>query len=78
MVKKEHVEDEEDEEKQSNYAFKLVEVQLGFLYDLLYTKATTIYTLPGLIFRFISVLSTLSALASCVVFFNVHEHEYSG
>ncbi|KAL1368954.1 hypothetical protein HN51_023096 [Arachis hypogaea] len=75
MVKKEHV---DDEEKQSNYAFKLVEVQLGFLYDLLYTKATTIYTLPGLIFRFISVLSTLSALASCVVFLNVHEHEYSG
>ncbi|RYR71065.1 hypothetical protein Ahy_A02g005359 [Arachis hypogaea] len=72
MVKKEHVEDEEDEEKQSNYAFKLVEVQLGFLYDLLYTKATTIYTLPGLIFRFISVLSTLSALASCVVFLNLY------
>ncbi|XP_057744620.1 uncharacterized protein LOC130962417 [Arachis stenosperma] len=76
MVKKEHVEDKDDK-KQSNYAFKLVEVQLGFLYDLLYTKSTIIYSPLGLIFRFISVLSIVSALASYVVFLNVHEHEYS-
>ncbi|XP_072063967.1 uncharacterized protein [Arachis hypogaea] len=76
MVKKEHVEDKDDK-KHSNYAFKLVEVQLGFLYDLLYTKSTIIYSPLGLIFRFISVLSIVSALASYVVFLNVHEHEYS-
>ncbi|RYR24019.1 hypothetical protein Ahy_B02g057515 isoform A [Arachis hypogaea] len=76
MVKKEHVEDK-DYKKHSNYAFKLVEVQLGFLYDLLYTKSTIIYSPLGLIFRFVSVLSIVSALASYVVFLNVHEHEYS-
>ncbi|MED6126868.1 hypothetical protein PIB30_082637 [Stylosanthes scabra] len=83
MVNKESVRDykklmgEEDEKKQSDYAFKLVEVQLGFLYDLLYTKSTIIYSLLGLIFRFISVLSIVSSLASYAVFLTFHEHDYS-
>ena len=48
-------------------AFQLVEVQLGFLFDVLYTKAAIIYTTKGLILRLISVLSIVSALAGFIV-----------
>ncbi|KAI4354876.1 hypothetical protein L6164_003703 [Bauhinia variegata] len=55
-----------DDEESSNYAFKLVEIQLGFLYDVLYTKATIIYSLTGLVFRFISLISVLSAFVAYI------------
>ncbi|XP_020972451.1 uncharacterized protein LOC107626652 [Arachis ipaensis] len=59
-----------NDEQQSNYAFKLVEVQLGLLYDVLYTKAPIIYSIPGCIFRVISFSSISSALIGFVMFVN--------
>ena len=59
---------QQQQQQQINDAFEVVEVQLGFLYDMLYTKAPMIYSLPGLFFRFISVVSTVSALVAFVVF----------
>ncbi|XP_057742201.1 uncharacterized protein LOC130960755 [Arachis stenosperma] len=61
-------------QQQSHFAFKVVEVQLGFLYDLLYTKAPVIYSLPGLIFRFFSVFSMVSALVAYLFFINSHNY----
>ncbi|KAJ7963259.1 DUF594 family protein [Quillaja saponaria] len=43
-------------------AFKVVEVELGFMYDLTYTKAVVVYSLMGVILRIIEFLSTISAL----------------
>ncbi|KAI4354873.1 hypothetical protein L6164_003700 [Bauhinia variegata] len=60
------IRDENDREESWNYAFKLVEIQLGFLYDVLYTKATIIYSQTGLIFRLISLFSILSASVSYI------------
>ncbi|KAL6204527.1 hypothetical protein ACLB2K_021794 [Fragaria x ananassa] len=40
--------------------FKVVEIELGFMYDLLYTKATMVYSFKGIIFRSICVLSYIS------------------
>ncbi|MED6222218.1 hypothetical protein PIB30_062217 [Stylosanthes scabra] len=61
-------------QQQSHFAFKVVEVQLGLLYDLLYTKAPVIYSLPGLIFRLFSVFSMLSALVAYLFFINSHNY----
>lgn len=43
-------------------AFKLVEVELGFMYDVLYTKAGIVYSSLGLVLRSISFISSLSSL----------------
>lgn len=40
-------------------AFKVVEVELNFIYEVFYTKVSVLYTIPGYIFRFVSF--------SCVV-----------
>ncbi|KAJ7963267.1 DUF594 family protein [Quillaja saponaria] len=42
--------------------FKVVEVELGFMYDLTYTKAVVVYSLTGVILRIIEFLSTISVL----------------
>ncbi|XLR54767.1 hypothetical protein HN51_023097 [Arachis hypogaea] len=68
MVKKNEKDEIIDVLQQSYRAFKLVEVQLSFLYDVLYTKAPVIYSLPGLVFRSISIFSIVSALVAFVVF----------
>ncbi|MED6121797.1 hypothetical protein PIB30_033518 [Stylosanthes scabra] len=59
--------------RESTFAFKVVEVQLGFLYDMLYTKAPVIYSLKGLVFRLISFLSIVSALVIFVVLADTRE-----
>ncbi|PON93455.1 hypothetical protein TorRG33x02_107330 [Trema orientale] len=51
-------------------AFKVVEIELGFVYDMLYTKATVIYLLQGCCLRFISFVCTLGVL----VFFSLADH----
>ncbi|MBA0638496.1 hypothetical protein Godav_029198 [Gossypium davidsonii] len=43
-------------------AFDVVAIELGFMYDLLYTKAMVNYTRPGLVCRFITVLLTCLVL----------------
>ncbi|XP_044469673.1 uncharacterized protein LOC123198932 [Mangifera indica] len=56
-------------------AFKLVAVELGFMYDLLYTKTTTIYSMSGMFLRCICLFSHISV---CVVFFiNIDKSSYS-
>lgn len=42
--------------------FRIAEFELGFMYDVLYTKAPVIYTLRGYSFRVITLLCTVSAL----------------
>ncbi|OMO71333.1 hypothetical protein CCACVL1_18272 [Corchorus capsularis] len=42
--------------------FEIIEVELGFLFDVLYTKAPITYTKLGFIFRFISVFCSSCAL----------------
>ncbi|XP_020534858.2 uncharacterized protein LOC105633651 [Jatropha curcas] len=48
-------------------AFKIVEIELGFMYDLLYTKGTIIYTRKGCWLRFITLATTCIVL----VFFSL-------
>ena len=54
-------------------AFKVVEMELSFLYDALYTKATVAYSLLGIIPRTASFLSTISTLAAFCFFIDRHE-----
>ncbi|XP_078158140.1 uncharacterized protein LOC144553824 [Carex rostrata] len=42
-------------------AFKLVEIELSFLYDILYTKAVIIYSFPGRVVRCCSLISIVAA-----------------
>ncbi|KAJ9186719.1 hypothetical protein P3X46_002262 [Hevea brasiliensis] len=48
-------------------AFKVIEIELGFMYDMLYTKGTIIYSRKGCCLRFISLTSTCIVL----VFFSL-------
>jgi hypothetical protein len=46
-------------------AFKLIEVELGFMFDVLFTKVmTTVCPRPRIILRFITFLSSVSALVA--------------
>ncbi|KAM7480750.1 hypothetical protein LguiB_005333 [Lonicera macranthoides] len=55
-------------------AFKIFEIQLGFLYDMLYTKANNIYTKSGCILRLVSFICVVTAL---VGFSTFGSHDYS-
>lgn len=46
-----------------NDAFQLIEIELGFMYDLLYTKAMLLYSVWGFLRRFITFSLTLLVLA---------------
>ncbi|XVE80081.1 hypothetical protein DITRI_Ditri14bG0110800 [Diplodiscus trichospermus] len=61
--------------KSAKDAFDMVEVELGFLYDVLYTKATIVYTWYGILLRCISFLSSVSALIT--FFIIIDKHAYS-
>ncbi|KAA8537399.1 hypothetical protein F0562_026914 [Nyssa sinensis] len=50
----------------SERAFHVVEVELGFAYDILYTKAPVVYTALGCLFRFISISFTLAVLVAFI------------
>ncbi|MED6184759.1 hypothetical protein PIB30_050653 [Stylosanthes scabra] len=43
------------------HAFQVVEVELGLMYDVLYTKAILTYTGLGIFFKFVSISCTISA-----------------
>ncbi|XVE59691.1 hypothetical protein DITRI_Ditri05aG0066200 [Diplodiscus trichospermus] len=47
-----------------NKAFKVIEVELGFVYDVLYTKASIVYSKWGVFLRSVSLSSTFIALAT--------------
>uniref|UniRef100_A0A5B7BVN3 DUF4220 domain-containing protein n=1 Tax=Davidia involucrata TaxID=16924 RepID=A0A5B7BVN3_DAVIN len=55
-------------------AFQVIEVELGFMYDILYTKATIVYSVWGVFLRFTCLSSTIIAL---VVFCTIDWHGYS-
>ncbi|XP_034680006.1 uncharacterized protein LOC117910058 [Vitis riparia] len=54
-------------------AFKVVEMELSFMYDVLYTKAIVVYSLLGILLRIASFLSTISTLAAFCFFIDRHE-----
>lgn len=53
----------------------MIEIELGFVYDVLYTKAAIIQSAIGLCLRFISLSSTLIAL---MAFWNINWDGYPG
>ncbi|KAL5758314.1 hypothetical protein ACOSP7_020925 [Xanthoceras sorbifolium] len=55
-------------------AFKAIEIELGFMYDVLYTKATIIYTRLGIFLRFLSFACSLSTLVLFFVIVNIRDH----
>ncbi|KAL5757598.1 hypothetical protein ACOSP7_020209 [Xanthoceras sorbifolium] len=55
-------------------AFKVIEIELGFMFDVLYTKATIVYTRLGIFLRFLSFACSLSALVVFFVIINIHDH----
>ncbi|KAK1578092.1 hypothetical protein Q3G72_027437 [Acer saccharum] len=62
------------EKKSSKDAFKLIAIELGFLYDLLYTKATIVYSQLGILFRVISFIASVTALVLFSVIIDIHAY----
>ncbi|KAK3220327.1 hypothetical protein Dsin_014297 [Dipteronia sinensis] len=60
--------------KLANDAFKLVEAELGFMYDVLYTKATIVYSRYGIFLRCMSFFSSVSALIVYSVTIDIHSY----
>ncbi|KAB5525255.1 hypothetical protein DKX38_023004 [Salix brachista] len=60
---------------QADSAFKVVEVELGLIYDMLYTKAPLIYSCSGIILRCISFV--LSVTAFIIFQVKIEKHAYS-
>ncbi|RQP00899.1 hypothetical protein POPTR_015G113400v4 [Populus trichocarpa] len=56
-------------------AFKVVEAELGLIYDMLYTKAPLIYSRAGIILRCISSLLCVTAFITFQV--KIDKHDYS-
>jgi len=56
-------------------AFKVVETELGLIYDMLYTKAPLIYSRAGIILRCISSLLFVTAFITFQV--KIDKHDYS-
>ncbi|MFQ6628229.1 hypothetical protein Gotur_007930, partial [Gossypium turneri] len=54
-------------------AFTIVEIELGFLYDLLYTKIPIVITRPGVILRFICLSFITCTLLAFFVFAKHHD-----
>ncbi|KAK9131378.1 hypothetical protein Sjap_011865 [Stephania japonica] len=55
-------------------AFQVIENELSFMYDILYTKAPMIYSPQGCILQLVSVSCTISALVVSIVYQN-HMHQ---
>ncbi|KAL4625394.1 hypothetical protein ACB092_05G022700 [Castanea dentata] len=55
-------------------AFKLIEVELGFMYDVFHTKAVLVHSFKGVVFRLITSTCTVSVF---VAFFKIEKHIYS-
>ncbi|XP_031285924.1 uncharacterized protein LOC116144624 [Pistacia vera] len=60
------------DKKSAEEAFNLVSIELGFMYDLLYTKAIVVYSRLGIFLRCITFLSSISALVLFSIFINFH------
>ncbi|KAK4837097.1 hypothetical protein QYF36_002778 [Acer negundo] len=55
-------------------AFKMVAVELGFIYDVFYTKAAIVYSQLGIFLRCISFICSLSALVVFSIIIDVHAY----
>ncbi|TXG68363.1 hypothetical protein EZV62_003298 [Acer yangbiense] len=55
-------------------AFKMVAVELGFIYDVFYTKAAIVYSRLGIFLRCISFICSLSALVVFSIIIDVHSY----
>ncbi|KAK1576017.1 hypothetical protein Q3G72_010163 [Acer saccharum] len=62
------------ENKSAEDAFKLIAIELGFMYDLLYTKANIVYSRLGILFRVISFISSVTALVLFSVIIDIHAY----
>ncbi|KAK1575976.1 hypothetical protein Q3G72_009831 [Acer saccharum] len=62
------------ENKSAEDAFKLIAIELGFMYDLLYTKATIVYSQLGILFRVISFIASVTALVLFSVIIDIHAY----
>ncbi|TXG68355.1 hypothetical protein EZV62_003290 [Acer yangbiense] len=60
--------------KSAEDAFKLVEAELGFMYDVLYTKATVVYSRYGIFLRCISFFSSVSALIVVSIIIDINSY----
>ncbi|KAK2636629.1 hypothetical protein Ddye_031421 [Dipteronia dyeriana] len=60
--------------KQAEEAFKVVEAELGFLFDVLYTKATIVYSRFGIFLRCISFFSSFCALIVFSIIIDIHSY----
>ncbi|KAM4097873.1 hypothetical protein ACJW30_07G035000 [Castanea mollissima] len=58
----------------SKQAFKVIEIELGFIYDLLYTKANAIYSPWGIARRIVGILIILTVLVLFVTLKEGHHH----
>lgn len=64
------------EQKEYDTAFEVIEVELGFAYDVFYTKAPIIYTHFGLCFRIMTSFISLSVLLTFVASINMRLHKH--
>lgn len=55
-------------------AFKVIEVELGFMFDVFYTKAFKVYSRMGCVLRFTSFSCTLSVLLAFLI---IEKHTFS-
>ncbi|KAJ1407093.1 hypothetical protein SESBI_24622 [Sesbania bispinosa] len=53
--------------------FEVMEVELGFMYDLFYTKAAAIYSFMGCVLRFVTLSCNISVLCA---FFSMEKNQY--
>uniref|UniRef100_A0A803ND95 DUF4220 domain-containing protein n=2 Tax=Chenopodium quinoa TaxID=63459 RepID=A0A803ND95_CHEQI len=58
-------------------AFEVIEIELGFAYDVFYTKAPVAYNRRGHIFRLFTLLATLSSLVAFIVIHRVKKDHYN-
>nr|XP_043619014.1 uncharacterized protein LOC122590899 [Erigeron canadensis] len=65
------------ERQEYDTAFEVIEVELGFAYDVFYTKAPIIYTPFGLFFRLMTSIITLFVLLTFVASIGIRSHKHS-
>ncbi|KAK1578763.1 hypothetical protein Q3G72_032964 [Acer saccharum] len=61
-------------EKSAEDAFKLVAIELGLIYDVLYTKATIVYSRIGICLRCISFVCSVSAIVLFSIIIDIRSY----
>ncbi|KAM5579559.1 hypothetical protein ABKV19_009369 [Rosa sericea] len=60
--------------RSSDDAFKVIEIELGFMYDLFYTKAV-LYNAKGAFLRFISSVTVISVSVAFLIIIDTHDYK---